>query len=120
MFQLASPSAAHVLFSPVILSDKQGWELVIGTNNNQQSIIRTVPDGNTLAMADTPHILHPDEFRWFWVTMTEKIISLGHGHLVGFQQILSFDSYYELHVRALSFTAERESECDWIFYREKG
>ena len=107
----------HILLSHAIESTTSGNEIVLGHNNNQDTIIREVVNGDAAATKSTPDILSCSSGSYFWIRWEDGLIEVGKGSVVGTDKILDhLDTRYET-IKALSFTTSVEAGKGVFLFR---
>ncbi|XP_077862604.1 uncharacterized protein LOC100373394 [Saccoglossus kowalevskii] len=76
-FEVKASKNVHIALSSQSNDLPNMYEIVIGGLENSQSFIRRSKQGEDLAIAITPKMLSPSEFRGFWVTWDNGIIKVG-------------------------------------------
>ena len=78
IFRVKASANAHILLSDTILDEHANvYEVVLGINQNTQSVIRESKYGTNVAWVSTLDILSPDEVRFFWISWTDQKIQVG-------------------------------------------
>ncbi|XP_077978612.1 uncharacterized protein LOC144434040 isoform X2 [Glandiceps talaboti] len=76
-FKVKARNDAHIALSAGPQDMSNLYEIVIGGWANTQSVIRRSKQGDHKAVAGTPDILSPNEFRGFWIIYNNGVIKVG-------------------------------------------
>lgn len=76
-FRVRAPNDAHLILSGEPNETHPVVEVFIGGWQNQKSVIRVNQNKPDVVESDTPNILSPNEFRGFWIRVTDGVVTVG-------------------------------------------
>ncbi|KAI8490945.1 hypothetical protein Bbelb_313640 [Branchiostoma belcheri] len=118
MFQVSANNDAFIGLSPVVNSDVEMYEIVIGGWGNTLSAIRRPKGGHNLASASTPAINSPTEYRTFWINWApDGTISVGKGGVA--EPFMSWTDPNPLRVSYAGYSTGFGSTGRWKFCSKK-
>jgi len=104
---------------PGILAHRT-YELVIGANDNTQTILKRGVKGAAIFIAETPGILDCQTSRILWATWNKDGISFGKGSVVGQNRVLFYKDVAFHQISALSVMTPLTVRGVWGFYTFSG
>ena len=120
IFTVRACSNAHIILAnrPGI-ADFDSFEIIIGYNDNKETVIRRGPSAAILKNVSTPGILNCTELRDMWMSWEDNLISVGRGISAGINRILEYRDESKMKINAASF-ATAGTRGIWEFNEVKG
>ena len=121
-FEVKTRSSPRIgLFADIKRSFKgeQFYEVLIGYSSGTQSGLRKTGLGNIIysTVASANSILSETEFRNFWISWADNIISVGHGNIIGQDLIMSYDdSSSPYAINYMAFSSYETMVAEWKYH----
>ncbi len=101
------------------------YEVALGIENNQKSIIMRERGGDSIGSTDTPNILNCDEYGLFWISWyySTRLIKVGYGGRLGDNSFLSAPmtgDFFKVNSVSVSIGGTSGTGGDWEFRQTKG
>ena len=124
LFNVRACAQASVAITkaPYVTENDNCFEVVIGYNDNLQTVIRTTvgDDGSTVASADTPDVLDCNFPRPFWLSWFGGHIKLGQGHVLDEQLLVDYNDGDVRTIGAKSFGSYIDDNAFWHVLKDAG
>jgi Farnesoic acid 0-methyl transferase len=114
LFKVRACSDVHILLAKFLaITDDGVYEIIIGEQSNQLSLIRYGIGGSILVQQNTQNVLHCSYAQWFWIDWSRGI-SVGAGSQVGDSVFLQISSLpHRFDISAVSVATGQGVAGDW-------
>ena len=112
-FSVRAGNNAHIAFFSPSKSSEGVYEIVLGSQNNSQSIIRQSDQGPYEVIASTPNIVSPHEHRKFWADAKNGVVRVGAGSTIGSNLIMEWNDTKPHIVTYVGFRTGPGSSGTW-------
>lgn len=105
---------AHLVFSDTMGDENTNvYEVVLGSHTNTNSLMRRCVYCNNDVWVETPDILKPDEFRYFWFRWTNQMLQVGRGTVAGEGAFMDLDKEIHPTIVAVGLSTGWGSPGEW-------